>query len=276
MSEENKIDETNIFEDFVSDESLWKEISTIDKQQEKDLYYYLRISSTFLKVFNILFFICIILFYSYSYIQKWEELKEYNVLQPICNMFLWEPSLELNTCFWVSSFLEDEKIKLQNLKQEQQKEIYKILPDAYTVENFINSESIIFLLTKTEEKIDYIKILSEFDKLKNKFASLDKSTIKCSKISITSQQEIEMECKIYSSYWDSEINDINNVLDRKWGTSLTRASLFVDFLDKDETFILIDKPKSFSSKDVTWVWFYSKETTIELKMKYNQLNNLSL
>jgi len=89
------------------------------------------------------------------------------------------------------------------------------LPDAYTVENFTNSESIIFLLTKTKEKVEYIEILSKFDKLKNKFVSIDKSTVTCSDISINYQRELEMECDIYSSYWDSEINDIDNVLKRK-------------------------------------------------------------
>ena len=105
MPAEKKIDEIissdNIFEDFVSDESLWKEIKTIDKQQQKDLYHYLRISSTFLKKSNILFLILVAWFESYSYIQKCKDLKEYRVLYSICNIVFWEERQDPRTCFWV-------------------------------------------------------------------------------------------------------------------------------------------------------------------------------
>jgi hypothetical protein len=59
-------------------------------------------------------------------------------------------------------------------------------------------------------------------------------------------------------------------------TSITIASLFVDFIDKDDRFTLIEKQKIFSSKKVSWEWFYTKWTIVKLKLKHNQLGSLSL
>lgn len=72
---DEKVTWDNIFEDFVSNESLWEEIKTINKQQQRDTYYYLSIGNIFLKIINLLLFIAIVLFYSYSYIQNKEEEK---------------------------------------------------------------------------------------------------------------------------------------------------------------------------------------------------------
>lgn len=196
-------------------------------------------------------------------------------MEPICNIFLWDSNDKIEGCSGISYLVKEKTEEYDELKSQQQQNIYAILPDVYTVENFTNSESIIFLLTKAEEKAQYIKILSEFDRLKNTFASTDKNRIFCSNISINKDLEMELECEVYSTYWDPSVNDIDKILSRNWWTSLTVASLFVEFLDRDQTFSLIDKQKSFEVRDVQDKWYFAKWTTVNLKMKYNKLGNLS-
>ena len=274
---DEKVTWDNIFEDFVSDESLWEDIKTIDKQQQRDSYYYLSILNIFFKVVNLLLFIWIVLFYSYSYIQNREDVnkdepKQYSILEPMCGLFLWESKSEVEWCYGVTSRLEYEENQLEKLKKDQDKEIYGILPDVYTIENFTNSESIIFLLTKTKEKAEYVHILSEFDRLKNEFASTDRSRIVCSGLTIDKNLELSIECEVLSTYLE-KVNDIDKILTRERWTSLTIASLFVEFLDRDWTFSLIDKQKTFETKKVEW--YYKKWTTVSLKMKYNKPGDLA-
>jgi hypothetical protein len=70
----------------------------------------------------------------------------------------------------------------------------------------------VFLLKNTREKVDYMKILSDFDELKNKFVSYDKKGIVCSNININTERELDIECNVYSTDRNNDINDINKVL----------------------------------------------------------------
>jgi hypothetical protein len=59
-----------------------------------------------------------------------------------------------------------------------------LVGDVYSISNFIFSKDISFLLDRTENKVRPLKILEEFDKLKNEFEPINKSRIRCSNIYI--------------------------------------------------------------------------------------------
>jgi hypothetical protein len=55
-----------------------------------------------------------------------------------------------------------------------------------------------FLLEKSNNRIKPLKILEEFDKMKNKFEPDLKSKIKCSNLTLNSDYNFEMNCSAFS------------------------------------------------------------------------------
>lgn len=268
----------NIFEDFSSDELLWKDIEEIKKEETKDFYYYLSFISGILKVFNFILFVTLLIFISYNYIQKKEELKSYDILSPVCNLILWDSYVDSGECYWLFAKIEEELVNVNEIEKKQFTKVINIISDVYTIDNFMNSESMIFLINKSENKFDPINILSEFDKLKNEFEPLDKSKIECWRIAINNQNEFDIKCTIYSSDWDNDIKDFDSIWSKLMGwTSISIASSFIEFIEKNSnTFEILEKQKNFSSNKVSWKWIYTKSTEVNLKLKYNSINNLSL
>ncbi len=271
----NDFNSENIFDDFSSDKWLWKEIKDIEIEQARDVYFYIKIWNSLFRFINIILFLLIFIYFFYSYIQKKEELKEYSFLNPICFFILWETSEWIDECYPVTAYLKDQQNKLIKTEKLYSQQILDIIWNAYTMNNFINSKSILFLSNKSKDKFDPIKILEEFDNLKNKFEPLDKTRITCKNISITNDNLFTISCSFYSSDWEKIQS--GNKKDIYW-TSISLALSFIDFIEnsKYSKFTLLSKPQTFSVSDFSWIWRYTKVTTVNFSLKYNNLDNLSL
>jgi len=73
---------------------------------------------------------------------------------------------------------------LQETKKKQFSEISEIIGSLYTLENFIHSKEVTFLLDKSINRLKPLEIFSEFDKLKNDFDPFEKTKIKCFNITL--------------------------------------------------------------------------------------------
>ena len=272
----------NIFEDFENDELLEQEIDQSEVEIKKDAFYYMDLVSNFLKIVNIILIIVIIIAFSYIKIQDSDISSE--VLNPVCPLLLWNnisyedlPSIDnnsvFNTCMSISLA---EKTISESIK-EKSKYIYsrllKIATDYYTMKDFINSKEVIFLLNASENKKDPLDLLVKFDKAKNDFLVSDKLRIQCHKV-VVSDSELEAECNAYSSLRDTSIPWYNWEKDQshlKWGTSISLASSFLNFLEKQGDFVLLDKQKVFRIQEVTWEWGYSYTTPFKVLLSKRDL-----
>lgn len=82
---------------------------------------------------------------------------------------------------------------------------------------------------------------------------------------------MEISCDAYSSRWDRNIvwlNWNNQKSENVSGTSISIASSFINFLEKNSTqFTLTDKQKEFSYNDVADYGWYSRKTNFKLSLK---------
>lgn len=274
ITPEQSLDNENIFEDFATDDTLGKEVQTLEEQKKKDLYFYLWIGSTVLKIANALLLIMIAIGLVYFYIQNQEENQDYSMLSPVCYLFLGQASSDLQTCYGVTYYLKQVENNKEKETQTQAQEITGVLGDLYLVNNFVYSQVVDFLLRTSNNRLTPVEILSEFDALKNKFEPIDKSKISCSNIVISTPWVFEARCEAFSSDWDSQVSEIQEGIlwvSDSWGTSISIASSFIDFIENtsESNFTLIEKQKVFFSTDVFGVGIYTKKTPFTLKLKYN-------
>jgi len=272
----------NIFEDFEDDSDLNNDISKKQAEVEKDLYYYLWMWWWIIKYINIFLIIIIILVYFYVDIQKSEKANE--LFNPICPILLWNNisytdlkdiwTWNIDTCTSVTLFKNTYEKAIKDKSEELYTELLKIATDYYTMKDFVNSKEVVFLLDVSENKKDPLDMLVKFDKIKNNFLSNDKLKIQCSDIVIT-DTELKADCFAYSSAWDRTIPGYdwskkqNNL---KWWTSISIASSFLNFLEKQEDFILLEKQKIFKIQEVAWEWSYSYKTPFTVKIAKRKLN----
>lgn len=278
----NDFDNSNIFDELTQDMDLENSVKEMKKEEEKDLYYYLSFYSWIFKGINYIFLIIIILSFSYFYIQKSDKLYQNSYLNLFCPVFLWDASSYVDStwenCSSVEAFKQNfETNTLSALKKEQYSKIVSVLPDVYTLDNLPRSKEVSFLLDKTQDRLKVTTILSEFDKLRNLYDSVDKTKIVCSDISIDIKNTLKASCSAFSSDWDEGIlwydwKDKNAKVN--W-TSIAVANSFLNYIQTtSNNFTLINKQKTFSLETVTWNWFYTSKTNFSLELKYNW-NNLS-
>ena len=272
----------NIFEDFEWDWSLEEEIDKKQLEVNKDLFYYLWMIVSFLKYINIFLIIWLLIVYSYIYIEKNNESSE--LYEPVCNLLLWSnidyqkiSDISKEKFVWCPSVTLAKKLYKDALK-EKTKEIYwkliKVASDYFVMKDFINSKEVVFLLDKTDNKKDPLNLLEKFDRVKNEFLVNDKLKIQCKNLKIT-DSELYADCNAYSSAWDKTIPGYNwdkSSNNLKWWTSISIASSFLNFLDKQEDFILINKQKIFKINQVVWEWSYSYATPFKLQLAKRELN----
>lgn len=277
MAEENnkinqKIDSSNIFDEFVGDSNLKKEVDSIKQEKEKDLFFYLsKVGSVLQTMFWILLVIMIIIF-SYIYIQNNDELKNSNILDPFCFIFLWDVKNEDMYCSSISSLNKTYSLKLETTKQEENKAILGILEKLYNVENFLKTKEIIFLVDKSENKLQTLSILEKFDDMKNEF-NVDKDKIQCNSLSIDSKKSLlTMNCESYSQWYEKWLRWLDWTTENplKW-SSLSQANSFLNFISKtSKTFEIIDRQKMFKEESILWTKTgFTSKTTFSLKLKYN-------
>lgn len=275
MSEKEKISTSNIFEDFKDDNDIKKDVKNLEKDKKKDKFFYLSLLWVIFRYLNILLILLITILVTYIFIEKSENMENKSFLKPFCNLLLWV-DLRMNNCSSLAVMNEkyDKKIELE--KYSQFKKIYPILKDLDTIENFSNSKEVNFILDKMENKSNPLLILSEFDELKNKFSWSRKSKIKCSNINIV-WNSLTAQCSASTPWIDPSIPWIqwNNIYKITW-TSISLAASFLNYIEKDGRFKIINRQKMFISRDVTGedlylVWF-TKRTDFNIKLEYRKIN----
>ncbi len=265
---------TNIFDDFSQDEKLKDEVEQSKKEQEKGRYYYLSIIARVLGIINLFFFLFYVGGVIYIYIQNSDEMDNISALNPICGAFIWEGTHDWGDCSGVSSLLSEYERKQWNIENKVYKQIIDSISDVHYLSNFSSSKEALFLVDKEVNRMQPLKVLEEFDTLKNEFEPALKWRIQCKNIRISWNSIIEIECDAYSTDWNTRIlwpSWKKDAVDLVKGTSMSVASSFINFLEKQsKTFTVLEKTKmfwisNFSSSDVV----YSKKTKFELKLQLN-------
>jgi hypothetical protein len=101
-------------------------------------------------------------------------------------------------CSSISSLNKTYLAKLDTLQIDQNKKILSILERLYNVKNFLKSKEIIFLVDKSENKLQTLTILEKFDDMKNEF-NVEKEKIQCNSLVIDSEKNLlTMNCESYS------------------------------------------------------------------------------
>jgi len=273
-SEEEKINTSNIFDEFEVDDDTREEIDNLTKV--KDSYYYMELVWNILKYINFVLIFIIIIWYFYYYIETTSSdfAKNKDYLNPICFVLNWVEEWKIwNNCSWINNSLAILEKNSEEKEIQYLKKVIPILSDSYEVESIKNSKEVLFLFDKKENKNDPIEILNEFDKLKNKFIPIKKSKIVCNDILIE-ENKLTAKCSSFSTSWYKDIPWID--IDKKiWGTSITLASSFINFLWNSDNFDIIDKQKIFDKKPYFWEWEYTYKTDFKISLEYNN-NDLIL
>lgn len=275
---QDSLDTENIFDEFISASNIKEEVAKVDISADKDFFYYLKKISSFFLFINIAFFLLIILWLGYIFIQNSESDRQYSILKPICSIFLWDARIWWNSCYWLTPMLAKYSQNLDTEKREVSQRVIPLLEEVYSIENFNFSQRARFILQKGDDRLQVLDILSAFDVLKTKFAPRDKSEISCYNISIMRGNILELSCDVFSSDWDNGITSLNNgsisFLDGG-GTSISRASSFIEFLEHypNSPFDLLDKPKTYSVENIQ-NGPYTKKTTIQIQLWYTKNSDL--
>lgn len=285
MSENEKIDTSNIFEDFENDKSLREEINSIENKVNKDSIYYISIVWNIFKYINFTLFIVMAVLWSYIFVQASEKENFYEkaFLDPFCGVLLGDNRdiMDESYCSWVWIITKKYEQKIEKQKEDTMYSLAPVLKETYEVNDFLNSRKVSFVLDKTKTRFNPLDILSKFDEVKNKFLSVDKTQIECYDIKIESN-ELEANCYAFSSFWDGEIpwfEGEKGTQKTLWGTSISIASSFLNFIEKyrdadtdQKVFLLEDKQKVFTSETLTWEDGYIYKTNFKVKLLYRDVN----
>lgn len=166
--------------------------------------------------------------------------------------------------------------ELSKIEKTQAEEIASIFTDLYSKNNFHLSRKMVFLLDSSINRLKPTQILSEFDRLKNMYSSIDKSEITCFDIEISEKNILSLSCDVFSSDWDNAVVVFKDGIKTKksgGGTSITKAASFIDFLRfyDESPFTVLQQDEDFSSVEVQNPP-YTQKTSIELVLQYNTLH----
>lgn len=262
----------NIFwDDFGWDLDFWDDIDQIESKIDKDLYYYLKLIWNIIWNINIIVFILLTLLSWYFYVQNSNSFHREPMLDSVCEYILpAEVIEEWEFCSWVSSLLAKRTEEVDSLTQEQFEKVFNWLPKIYSLENFIFTKEVQFLLKQSENKMQVLSILTDFDNLLKDFYSIDKWQIKCEWIEISSDLILSTQCSVFSADWNDEIMWYDGSYINKTGWStISLASSFLNYIQKEsKDFSLVSKQKKFTKDKFTWNWYYTYSTTFTLQLKY--------
>ncbi len=270
----------NIFEDFSADAGLSEEISALEQKKSYDIVYYLNLVASLFKWINIIIFLFLVFSFLYIGIQKKQEAVSMPFLEPICWLFLWDTPSTDSPCSWVEHVKNIYRKDIEETKKIQFSKISSVIGGLYSLENFIYSKEVSFLLDRSKNRVKPTEILSKFDDIKNKFDPQEKSKIQCYNITINKERLLTMSCEAYSSDWDENIIWFNGTKESQGnigGTSISIANSFINFINKNSNdFTVVNKQKIFSSESFFYSGLYTKKTLFELSLKYNDNNSSSL
>ena len=272
MTTDNILD---VFSKDMKNDSLKSD--SAEKDTKKDQIYYIKKATTWVKVLFFISLFCSLIAYWYSYVQKSETLENLSYLNPICELFLTDDvQAEIGKCTWLAnarSIIEERKT-LEYKKQTE--EILSILPDVYSLDNFLFTNEISFLLNKSATKLPVTEILAEFDALKDAFEpSKGVYTVDCSDMTIENSWQVILSCSSYTSNWsESNIIWFNGQVNSKkisW-TSITVASSFINFIkNKSQSFKVLEATKSYNydSNMSDGKQRYTRKTDFEMVLDYS-------
>ena len=279
LTEDDKLNTSNIFDEFDIDGEIINELE--ENKVKKDWMFYIQKIWNFFVYVNFILFIIVVSLFSYIYIETSDSnlfnSKEYLDSIWICNFLNWTDTSFMWACSWLSHTIQ--KIDFLNKKQSEEnlEKVIDILKKSYEINSIKNSKEALFLIDKSKNKNDPIKILNEFDILKNDFASVEKRRIQCDNI-IIDWNILKASCSSYSAGWYKNIPWFKwekTIYTLKW-TSITLASSFINYLWNSSMFNVINKQKMFESVPYFWEWNFSHKTNFKIEIQYNDIRNLPL
>lgn len=279
MPQETKkdgVDSLNIFDDFSIDDELKKEVKQGETKREKNGIFYLQVFSNFFKGINLILGVFFIFAGSYVYIQNNEDFYDSASLDIICPLLLWDVMFDEWSCGSVWSMLSIYTWKEKTITQDYYVKILNSVSDAYSISNYLFSKEVRFLLWKTEDRLDVLAIISEFDKIKNIFEPINKWKIKCQNIEIIKSGVMKIRCAAFSSQWDGRIigpSGKTNWQDTVYGTSISIASSFINYLEKkSNNFFVLEKPTSLWFEEIVGLWWYTRKTVFDITLQFKTTN----
>ena len=280
--DDKEINTSNIFDDFSVDDAQHTNITW--EKKTKELVYYIYIVGSIFKWINFLLFFIIFIWFFYITIQKSESDFFHNkdYLNPICSFLSWNDDifsssvLNIQNCSWIKKLNMVLDKRIENSKKEQFKEITKILSKSYIVKNIFSSPKSLFVLKKSTDKFDPLKIFNEFDLLKNQFTWEEVGKIKCDNSTIK-DNVISLKCHAYTIWW-TKIPWLNweRTLSNLEGTSVSLAASFLNYLQNSENFELLNKQKTFEAKNYFGDWAYSDVTDFKVEAEYHKQKKTNL
>lgn len=269
-------DELNIFSEFSWEVDFWDQKVSLNKEVEKkDLEYYLKLTSNILLWLNIVWILLTLIFFSYFKVQNSETQFDKSYLNLFCPILLWEDSQNIIwvNCSSTKALLVNLSTEIENLSNNTVTKLNSLIWDVYSLDNFINTKEVEFLLEKKNDKTPVLEILNDFDKMKNYFLDWDKKAIDCKNIEIQSGNLVKFECYSYSSDWDMNIK--SNLWNKVQWTSITLAASFLNFIENNPiyNFKIIEKQTDFTSESLIWEWNYVKSTKFSFVLQYNNIKN---
>lgn len=272
QTDTNDITTENIFDEFVESQDTLKEVQ--HGKEKKHIYDYIKAGNYIFMSLNIILFFIIIVLYFYSYSQEKTDKTEIGFLKPVCSFMLGNVYKSGDPCYSVTSVLNEYTSKLSASEEKIAKKMISIMSELYGIINFNYSNKVIFLVDKSNSRLKPLTILQDFDKIKKEFtSSFERSNVDCSNIIISEDNIMSLDCDIFSSDWDTSIIDINDGVRSilpGWGTSISRASSFINFIENHNTkrFSVIVKPEQLVSTATLDEGPYTQVTSISLELQY--------
>lgn len=261
---ENKDLKENISTDNIFDELSWdiENSNFVNFNPEDDkLKKYSKIS------WIVLSFLVLLLVFSSFYVFFQKSSNDFTFLKPICSILVWTDNE--SHCFWVEKELKDNKRILETTTLSYADKSSWILSKSYSLDSFIKSREVVFLLERWEFRLKPFEIIEQFDKEKNAFLSLNKRLIQCSNIRIDSDLIMDIDCDVYSSSWNKWDNNT-----KQW-SSVSIASSFQNYFQSSDNFTLLDPQKRFDVVNITW-WVFTQMTPLHLRLKYSPSNVINI
>lgn len=286
MESENKINNDIPADNIFKELSGWLDFGKQEDEvvaPKKDKIYYLNLYSNIFSITNIVLFVIFGLLYAFVSVQNNPDNYSKSFLDPFCFVILSEEMENTGDyCSSVASLVVDYDTKTAALKADLAQKVSWIIQDLYVYESFIDSKEIAFLLDKKTNRLKVLDMLNDFDKMKLDFSWMDKNKIQCTGMKITSDSTMDVSCTVYSSSWEESkawngiigtTGDIKSA-QLQW-SSVSVAASFLNYVEKNPqyNFQILDKQKDFTSNLIIGEWPYVKSTTLNLKLKYNNLKN---
>lgn len=256
---DNSINEPNT-DNIFWELDFWEEyIEEVKVVEEKNL---IKTLANIFTYFNFVLAFVLVLFWLYAYLNL-QTSNTFSFLNPVCKYILWD--VQPN---WACSGITYYKDRYDNITSELSWKIFvKQLPlfiTEYWNENIWNTKEVQFLLDKSQNKLNPIDILEDFDWIKNDFISKDrddstkyfkwdKRALVCDLVNITDDLSMKIKCTFFTY-------DLS---------SMKLASEFQRDVEADWTFKVTSKQENFTQEDISsWEQQYNYSTVLNLNLKY--------